>query len=237
MEKKLLYGFGDSLVDGHCVHCGMLDALAEKYGMVYRKYAINGAAVIPCKEDSCEAGLSAGIPVPDVAAQIEAASGEVPDFICFDGLTNDAYPHTVKMHMGSITGSYGGNYDTSTFYGAFERVCFLLRKKYMDSRIFYICVHKMPTRDMAVQEILHRAAREVCEKWSIPCVDIFRKGQINTCVDGMHQKYSYDTAQSLTDGNGTHLNPAGYEKWYLPMIEEAMGEGLRIYFPPGFSGA
>lgn len=81
MEKKLLYGFGDSLVDGHCVHCGMLDALAEKYGMVYRKYAINGAAVIPCKEDSCEAGLSAGIPVPDVAAQIEAASGEVPDFL------------------------------------------------------------------------------------------------------------------------------------------------------------
>lgn len=47
MERKMIYGFGDSLVDGHCLHCGMLDALAEKYGMIYRKYAINGATVIP----------------------------------------------------------------------------------------------------------------------------------------------------------------------------------------------
>jgi len=39
---KMIYGFGDSLVDGHCLHIGMLDALAEKYGMEYRKYAVNG---------------------------------------------------------------------------------------------------------------------------------------------------------------------------------------------------
>lgn len=213
---KTIYGFGDSLVDGHCIHIGMLDALAQKYGMEYRKYAINGAKVIPEQEipgKTCESR------VPDVAAQIMAASGEAPDFVVFDGLTNDIYGHGEDIRLGGISCSYNGVYDSTTFYGAFERICFLLREKYMDSRIFYVCVHKMPTRDMEVQETLQKAAREVCAKWGIPCVDIFRKGQINTCVEGMRRKYSYDRAERLTGGNGTHLNPEGYEKWYLPMLE------------------
>ncbi len=207
MKKQLLYGFGDSLVDGHCIGVGMLDALALKYEMTYRKYAQNGATVIPGDLD--------------VAAQIEAASGEMPDFVCFDGLTNDAYPGTLKK-LGIITESYCGEYDCSTFCGAFERICFLLREKYADSRIFYVCVHKMPTRDMETQKILQKAARMICEKWSIPYVDVFRQGQLNTCIDEMRRKYSYDRTECLTDGNGTHLNAEGYAKWYLPMIEEAM---------------
>ena len=195
--NKVLYGFGDSLVEGHCIGVGMLDALAKKYDLAYHKYAKNGAAIIP--RDMTEDAAGDDGRVPDVAAQIELASGRVPDFICFDG-----------------------EYDRSTFYGAFERICFLLRRKYADSRIFYVSVHKMPTRSRNVQEILHGAAREVCEKWSIPCVDVYRCGQLNTCVDEMRRKYSYDRAEYLTDGNGTHLNAEGYEKWYLPMIEDAM---------------
>lgn len=216
MKKKILYGFGDSLVEGHCIGIGMLDALAEKYGMSYHKYARNGATVIP------GSALGSEEQVPDVAAQIERAAAAPPDFVCFDGLTNDAYPNVIRGHLGEITGSYSGNYDSTSFYGAFERICFLLREKYEDSRIFYICVHKMPTRDMEVQKLLHRAAREVCEKWSIPYVDVFRQGQINTCMEEMRKKYSYDRSEHLTDGNGTHLNADGYEKWYLPMIENSL---------------
>lgn len=217
--EKMIYGFGDSLVDGHCLHIGMLDALAEKYSMKYRKYAVNGAKVIPERDN---AGKSCNGQAPDVAAQIEVASEEVPDFVFFDGLTNDIYGHTEDIRLGELSCSYNGIYDTAAFYGAFERICFLLREKYGDSRIFYVCVHKMPTRDMEVQETLQKAAREVCAKWGIPCVDIFRKGQINTCVEEMRRKYSYDRAECLTGGNGTHLNPEGYEKWYLPMLEAAI---------------
>lgn len=107
-KKKVLYGFGDSLVEGHCINIGMLDRLAEKNGMKYQKYARNG----------------------------------------------------------------------------------------------------------------------VCQKWSISHVDIYRYGQINTCIDEMRKKYSYDTAYCLTDGNGTHLNAQGYERWYLPEIEDAMRKYL-----------
>lgn len=75
---------------------------------------------------------------------------------------------------------------------------------------------------MKVQQALHKAARKACQKWSIPCVDVFRRGQINTCVDQMRRRYSYNKADCLYDGNGTHLNAKGYEKWYLPMIENMM---------------
>lgn len=220
--EKVLYGFGDSLVDGHCIHVGMLDALAEKYGLAYHKYAVNGATVIP--NDEIAGGLDAQDRkrVPDVAAQVQAAPEEVPDYIVFDGLTNDAYLSSIEGRVGKMTLSYGGDYDRATFYGAFERICFLLREKYMDSRIFYVCVHRMPGRDMELQEVLQKAAREVCGKWSIPCVDIFRQGQINTCVEEMRRRYTYDRAERLADGSGTHLTPAGYERWYLPMLEAAL---------------
>ena len=60
----------------------------------------------------------------------------------------------------------------------------------------------------------------------IPYVDVYRQGQINTCIKGMRMEYSYDTADCLTGGNGTHLNATGYKKWYLPMLETAMGAYL-----------
>lgn len=221
-KKKVLYGFGDSLVEGHCINIGMLDRLAEKNGMKYQKYARNGASVIPKIRDFIE-GTSK---VPDIATQIIEASDIEPDFICFDGLTNDALPFVAEHLLGSISEGYNGGFDNKTFYGALEQICFLLRKKYVNSRIFYIAVHRMPSRNEYVQEILHRAAREVCQKWSISHVDIYRYGQINTCIDEMRKKYSYDTAYCLTDGNGTHLNAQGYERWYLPEIEDAMRKYL-----------
>ena len=218
MKEKVLYVFGDSLVAGHCTGVGMLDALAAKHGMTYVKYAENGATVLPCDEFSKKSSSY----VPDIAVQIEQASNIVPDFICFDGLINDAYLNVIKNRLGKLDRSYSGSYDIDTFYGSFERICFLLWEKYQNSRIFYVCVHKMPTRDMTAQYVLQKAARKSCEKWSIPYVDIFRRGQLNTCVDGMRKQYSYNRADCLTDGNGTHLNAAGYEKWYLPMLESML---------------
>lgn len=58
-------------------------------------------------------------------------------------------------------------------------------------------------------------------------MDIFRQGQLNTCINAMREAYSYDTLACLTGGNGTHLNAAGYRRWYFPMIEKACAPYLR----------
>lgn len=217
---KTVYGFGDSLVYGHTKEIGMLEAVVEKYGLVYKKYAVNGATVMPGISDFKIDGKN----VPDIAAQIKNASDTNPDFVFFDGLTNDAYAEYAGERTGIITDNYDGNYDVTTFCGAFENICFLLKTKYQESRIYYVAVRKMPGRDLKLQNMLHEKVRNICEKWSIPYIDIFRKGGINTCISGMREAYSYDNEQKDTGGNGTHLNALGYAKWYAPMIEHVLKE-------------
>ena len=223
LSGKTLYGFGDSLVCGHYLGIGMLDYVAEENGMIYTKYAINGGTVIP----GIASQLDNAILVPDLAAQIEAASDQPPDFICFDGLTNDAYDLIIDQYLGVPSGNYDGEYDTDTFIGAFETVCFKLRKKYQDSSIFYVCTHKMPSRKQEPQELLQHWARKICRKWSIPYIDVYNRGGINTCISGMRYDYSYNLPGETVGGNGTHLNADGYRLWYAPMIETELKNAVR----------
>lgn len=218
LKGKILSGFGDSLVDGHYNGIGMLHHVAAANEMIYHNYAINGASVIPCKPYVLP---DMSKTVYDIAAQIKQAPDIFCDFVCFDGLTNDAYEKN-SNYPGIIADSFNGNYDTSTFCGAFENICYLLRKKYQNSAILYICPHKMPTRSITAQNILQENARKICEKWSIPYVDMYRKGQINTCIDCMRINFSYNKINETINGNGTHLNESGYRLWYAPVIESAL---------------
>lgn len=202
LKNKLIYGFGDSLVAGHYNGIGMLDFVTKKNHMRYQKYAINGATVIPRAPYTL---ADMDLTVYDIAAQIDRASADVPDLICFDGLTNDSYD-SVLEHIGTLSDHYDGNYDATTFIGAFETICYKLRTKYQDSKIIYICAHKMPTRTTISQETLQDCARRTCEKWSIPYVDVYRQGGINTYIDGMRIAYSYNGKDAHDSGNGTHLN-------------------------------
>ena len=216
---KSIYGFGDSLVYGHSLGIGMLDFVTQQNKMQYTKYAINGATVITREPVRIE-GIS-GM-VLDIASQIVGAAVTQPDFICFDGLTNDAYDDTVNHHLGMLSDNYDGNYYTTTFIGAFENICFNLRYKYQNSNIIYICPHKMPSRTKYSQHKLQYWARTICNKWSIPFIDIYNSGGINTCISGMQNDYSYNNNDKTTGGNGTHLNDEGYKLWYAPLIEATL---------------
>lgn len=218
LKGKVLLGFGDSLIDGHYNGIGMLHHVAAANEMVYHNYAINGASVIPCEPYNLPDMPKT---VYDIAAQIRQAPDSPCDFICFDGLTNDAY-EKICNNPGSISSSFDGNYDTTVFCGAFENICYLLRQRYQNSTILYICPHKMPTRSISAQNILQKKVRKICEKWAIPYVDMYRSGQINTCIDNMRKDFSYNKKDETTDGNGTHLNESGYRLWYAPAIESAL---------------
>lgn len=222
---KTLYGFGDSLVYGHYMEIGMLDYVAEKHGMIYRKFAVNGASVIPGIAGEVIENENGGpelLDVPDIGRQIEMAPAAIPDFVCFDGYTNDAYESVLTRHAGRINGCFDGNYDRNTFEGAFETICWCLKTKYRGSRLIYICPHKMPSRNAEVQDYMQRQARAICRKWKISCVDIYNRGKINTNIPEMRSTYSYNLPGETCGGNGTHLNEEGYRLWYAPMIEVCM---------------
>lgn len=204
LKGKTIYGFGDSLMYGHYENVGMLDKLATAEKMEFIKYAVNGMAVC---------GSTGGY---NLYNQINSASSVVPDFVVFDGSTNDAYTSTA---LGNISESYEDTFDINTYAGAFEHACYLLRNKYSTSKIIYVFPHNMPTRDLEVLKSMHTLTKQICEKWSFGYVDIFAEGQINTRIDSMRNAYSYDTLDSMTGGNGTHLTGDAYYKWYAPIIK------------------
>ena len=86
--KKVLT-FGDSIVDGHLYKkAGFMEFVAEQEGMSVRKYANNGACVMPGNPVD-EEGLGGMILEDQIRKAAE--DGHDPDYVVFDGGTNDAY--------------------------------------------------------------------------------------------------------------------------------------------------
>lgn len=214
LKGKTVYAFGDSLMYGHVSAEGMLDALCNANEMNLTKYAFNGANIVLFNE---------------IETQVNNASANIPDFVIFDGLMNDASNSKLyTSKLGELSNSFDlTTFDTTTFYGAFEHLLSVIRNKYINANIIFVCCHKTPTRDYNGQILLQKAVRECCEKWSIPYVNIFNHGQINCYIDNMRNAYSYNNEGETSGGNGTHLTGDGYKKWYAPMIKAKMIELLQ----------
>jgi lysophospholipase L1-like esterase len=77
---KSVYAFGDSIVYGHVYPHSFVDVVAEREGMSLTKFARNGATI------GADAHASGG----QILTQVEQATDIAPDFVIFDGGTNDA---------------------------------------------------------------------------------------------------------------------------------------------------
>ena len=228
LAGRVVYGFGDSLIDGHTLGVGLLDGLGSRCGMSLVNGARNGATILPRAEDD-PTWTTAGR-IPDVAAQVEAGPDAAPDCVVFDGLVNDATKLVGPGHrrIGALAEGYEGGFDRTTFTGAFEHVCLTIRRRYPETPALYVAAHRMPCIEPALHDALEIAADAVCAKWSIPVIDVYREGTVNTRIESFRRRYSYDLADRLHDGSGTHLTPEGYERFYLPMIVAA----LTAHIPP-----
>ncbi len=211
LTGKKIYSFGDSLVAGHYSGNGMLDGIAKVYGMDYTKYAKNGATI----------NLSGG----SVYNQVLNASSICPDFIVFDGLTNDVGAEHVGLNypIGAITEGFDSEFDTTTFCGSFEATLKLMKEKYPYAKIVFVTPHKMPTRHLEYFKQLVDLATEMCEKWDITVANVYYDGEMDTTIDELRVKYSYNnTDESEGNGNGTHLTGAGYDIFYASIICDAI---------------
>ena len=61
---------------------------------------------------------------------------------------------------------------------------------------------------------------DACKKWSIPIIDIFNRGNLNTFL-AEHYKFTNPT-ESQPNGDRTHPNELGYTTYYLPLIYETL---------------
>lgn len=217
LNYKNVYAFGDSIVYGHnAPGSAFMNLLANKYSMNLRKYAKNGATVIDSGND--------------IIAQVNSASAEEPDFVVFDGYTNDAYgsPETdsfnsngsntdVTTVLGEIQGSGASAFDSSTFCGAFEEILYTMKQKWPNAKIVFVTIHKSGARDFGIQTQLHDLTVEMCENWGVEVVDMFNDASLDTRNADEMKAY-------IINGAGSHPNIACCEEFYVPMIADKLIE-------------
>lgn len=199
---KMMYVFGDSILDGHTYQKSSADFLAEKQGMVLKKFAKNGASVLDLHYMGGQ-----------ILEQVLAAPEAAPDFILFDGGTNDA--EYLKTHA-----------EESSYAAELERLVGAIKEKWPESSLIYLVPHRMGSRDAQVQEKIIGEAREICRKQKITVADLFDEEHLNT-ENAAHQiMYTFDKNNEdglpSFNGSGTHPNLLAIEEFYLPTLTEAL---------------
>src|SRR5699024_7827481 len=113
--NKEIVGFGDSIMRGK--GNGMLEMIGENNSMIYRNYGSDGATIAPRE----------GYDNQIIKKVNEAINDSLtPDYIVFNGLTNDANV-TDAERIGEISDGYDLPEEVNTFSGAFEELIYKIR--------------------------------------------------------------------------------------------------------------
>ncbi|MFF7734004.1 RICIN domain-containing protein [Streptomyces sp. NPDC007984] len=213
-----VYAFGDSIVYGHQYSRSFANFVAEREGMTLTKYARNGATIGPAPT------ASGG----QILAQVQSASSQAPDFVVFDGGTNDAMEihdaHTYEV--GTVSGSQDpATLDPGTYAGALETTISTMRQKWPTAQLVYVAAHKMGSRDWDTQLALRQVQLQAAQKWGVTVADVFGDTTLDTRVDAQRVAYTFDGlvgGYPGSGGSGTHPNIAGITDFYVPVLSSEL---------------
>lgn len=227
LKGKTMYAFGDSIVAGHQYQkAGFADFVAAAEGMSMQKFAVNGATVM-------DAGYSGG----QIVSQLNNAPAECPDYILFDGGTNDAeyLVNNPDVLYGEVTDSKDpASFDTTTFAGAFESLVYQIQQKYPDAQLVYTAVHKLGSRDNDVQAELRKLELQICGKYGVAVADVYGQTDLDTNDVNKKNDYTFDNLAGNglpgNNGSGTHPNFKAVEEFYVPVVTVTL-ENPASYIP------
>lgn len=213
LAGKTIVAFGDSIVAGHkYTAASFVNFVAEKEGMtVLQKNAVNGATIM-------DANYSGG----RILTQIQNAGASTPDYVIFDGGTNDA--EYLTNHTGIQIGDATST-DEATFAGSFRATIQKLKEKYPNAKLVYVAIHKLGSRETTMQENLRAVELAICEELGVTVSDVYTSG-LDTTDANMKNTYTFDNTTSAgvpgTNGSGTHPNFAAIEKYYVPTVSATL---------------
>ena len=196
--KSALY-FGDSICYGEGYRGGYAKLISENNNMTYTNKGVSGATITRREGVSC---------ILDTVLN----STETADYIILEGGTNDAGGF---QEFGEITTGYTATLNETTFCGAVESLIKNSLIKWHDKKICFILTtntHRRPDQKHYFDTI-----KQICEKWSIPYLDLFTKGRLNTNIEIMKNSYTSDWQGSP---DGLHPNEQGYKLFYVDQITE-----------------
>lgn len=217
LKNKSVLVFGDSIMYGSGNNGFGVGEYLAKSGAKIFKYCVGGARV----------GYDEG--KDWVVGQVKRiiADGVKADYILFDGFTNDCNMTdgvTCDVPLGERAETIPDLYSltqTDTFSVCFESIAIALKERFENAKILFIRPHKMGRRDAFKQIEYGERAVEICKKHGIAVCDLYKDSGLDTFLPEHRDKY---TADSYGWGRGdcTHPNAVGYEKFYMPLIEEAI---------------
>ena len=143
--------------------------------------------------------------------RLEVMYNEFPDadYIVLQGGVNDCY--SSKITLGEISKGYNATLDNTTFCGAMENLLKTALLKWKGKKVCYIVTFKVPTADSGNFEAYMKKAMEICEKWSVPYIDLYHNSGLEYHLSEIATAYSYG-------GGGLHPNIEGY-RVITPKIE------------------
>ena len=203
---------GDSIcagttVEGDYYNYGWGGIIGQANRMTWKNFGKNGGTITDLSSVDSYRWLT---------AQATAAASEFPDadYVIFEGGCNDADVMKDAL-LGSISDDYA-TFDTTTFSGALESLILQLVTAYPHAKIGYIIPQKMyEQNDHTANGHVHRRffdrAIEICEKWGISYIDLWKTNPMNPKLSTASRFYT----------DGQHLTLAGYQK-ITPQIEAWM---------------
>lgn len=217
-----LYGkravfLGDSLCAGTTVGkytpeygYGWGGLIGEKNGMDWENFGRNGAVITEIEGQE-----------RIVSRQLEKALQKYStlDYILFEGGCNDADQlGDDPALIGEIADGFS-EFDNRTFSGAFEQLIHDMIHAYPDAKIGYVIPPKMGEppydSDSNLRRQYYDRAMEICEKWGIPCLDLWNANPMNPELtiyydEAVEKESAEKEGKFYTDSQ--HLTLRGYQR-------------------------
>lgn len=221
-QKSALF-VGDSIVnavkDPQHPYYGWAGRIGTQNDMDWKNAGISSATV--------STALPSSEPDNRIVNQLKKNTTKAYDYVILQGGMNDSIAET---ELGEMSDSYQlEDFDISTFSGAMEELIYTAITEYEDAYIGYIVNYATPNSTWGGKSAdnaeYFRRAKEICEKWNVPYIDLFEGGIEE---NGVYRSYSFDILQMNTGVNlyqslksEIHIGSKGYDV-ISPYIAEWM---------------
>lgn len=164
--------------------------------------------------------------IPD-DADIIILEGGINDFFhaskgCVLGTYKDSlykYPTSAKYENGAysyVEFAVDTTFDASTFCGALEIALTKILVRFVGKPFIYVIPHN-PSASADIDTFFD-SAKEICEKYGVPVVDIRKVG----CMPRIYTLSGKTDGTSAFTQDGVHPNPLGYQLHYVPTIASTL---------------
>ena len=225
-SNNLLYGKtalfdGDSICAGNGwvgyeLNSGWAKVIGEDNNMSWVNYGVGGGTI------TAEMYRSDGTTPRHWVSRNIANMQSTADYIILQGGINDYW---LNAPIGTITSDYASVLDDTTFCGAFESMLKQAQLKWKGKKLGFIITYKIygsyfpyGSTSSYAQDYFDKA-REICEKWSVPYIDLFKESGLNGALDEINNLYF---ANDGSGGDYAHPTEAGYRDFLAPKIEAWM---------------